>query len=122
MLIGGMILLLIILQLFSQADKVQRPELIILGWVLFGFYMASTEGVAKAFVADITPKEIRGKSYGYFNFSIGFTALLSAIVFGTIWDMLGADFVFNLFSLLCIIPIIGLIMYSKYFMMQKVPD
>ena len=65
-LIFAIFLLVIIFQLFSLADKIGIPELIILAWILFGFYMASTEGVAKAFVADITPKEIRGTSYGIF--------------------------------------------------------
>ena len=76
--------------------------------------MASTEGVAKAYIADITPKEIRGKSYGIFNLLIGITALFSAVIFGFIWDIMGPDFVFNLFSFLSVIPFISLLLYLRY--------
>ena len=109
----GILILVIVFQLFSFADKIGIPELVILAWILFGFYMASTEGVAKAFVADITPKEIRGTSYGIFNFCIGITALISALLFGFLWDSINSDFAFNLFSFLCLIPLFGLIFYSN---------
>ena len=82
--------------------------------------MASTEGVAKAFVADITPKEIRGTSYGIFNFCIGITALISALIFGFLWDKISSDFVFDLFSILCIIPLLGLIIYSRSNLSPKI--
>lgn len=119
-LIVAIILLFIILQLFSLADIMAIPELIILGWILLGFYMASTTGVAKAYVADITPKEIRGKSYGIFNLSIGITVLSSAIIFGYLWDTLGTNFVFNLFSILCVIPFMGFLFYRRFLNHSKI--
>jgi MFS family permease len=109
----GIILLAIILLLFAFSDEIKLPELVIVAMILLGFYMASTEGVAKAMIADITPKEIRGRGYGIFNLSIGITALVSAVTFGMTWETFGPDFAFISFAILCIVPIIGLILFSR---------
>jgi MFS family permease len=69
-------------------------------WVLFGFYgiyYALTEGVAKAFVADIVPQEQRGTAYGLFNAAIGFAALPASFIAGILWQTISpaAPFVFG---------------------------
>lgn len=62
-------------------------------WVLFavyGLYYAATEGVAKAFVADLVPDAQRGTAYGWFNAAIGITALPASLIAGLLWQGLGA--------------------------------
>jgi MFS family permease len=57
-------------------------------WVLFvvyGVYAAATEGVAKAFVTDMVPKEARGTAMGWFNGMVGFSALPANLVGGWLW-------------------------------------
>jgi MFS family permease len=61
-------------------------------WTLFGMYgiyYAATEGVAKAFVADLVPEAQRGTAYGLFNAAIGITALPASLFAGLLWQGLG---------------------------------
>jgi MFS family permease len=66
-------------------------------WVLFlvyGIYAAATEGVGKAFVADMVPKEYRGTAMGWFNGLTGFAALPANLVGGWLWSVAGAPATF----------------------------
>jgi MFS family permease len=61
-------------------------------WFLFavyGLYYAATEGVAKAFVADLVPDAQRGTAYGWFNAAIGITALPASLIAGLLWQGVG---------------------------------
>jgi MFS family permease len=61
-------------------------------WVLmtlYGLYYALTEGVAKAYVADIVPAELRGRAYGLYNAAIGLTALPASLIAGILWQGIG---------------------------------
>jgi MFS family permease len=66
------------------------PEFqVITTFVLFGIYAlfyAFTEGVQKAFVADLVSDENRGTAFGLFNFSIGLGALPASIIFGFLYS------------------------------------
>lgn len=96
----------------ALSDKVGRRRLIIGGWMayglvylgfafagagwqiwalfgLYGIYYAATEGVAKAFVADLVPEAQRGAAYGWFNAAIGITALPASLLAGLLWQGLG---------------------------------
>lgn len=93
----------------SLSDRIGREKVILLGWMayalaylgfgfaskpyqiwflfaFYGIYYATTEGVAKAFVADIVPPEDRGKAYGIYNALIGLMALPSSFIAGFLWD------------------------------------
>jgi MFS family permease len=62
-------------------------------WLLFGLYgiyYAMTEGIAKAFVADLVPQEQRGTAYGLFNAAIGLTALPASLIAGILWQGVGS--------------------------------
>ena len=58
-------------------------------WLLmaiYGAYYAMTDGVAKAYVADLVPAEHRGTAYGVFNAAIGVTALPASVIAGLLWQ------------------------------------
>lgn len=58
-------------------------------FVLFGFYglfMAATEGVEKAFVADLAPATLRGTAFGWFNLVSGLALLPASVVFGWLYQ------------------------------------
>ncbi len=60
----------------------------IMVWVIFavyGIYFALTEGVEKALVADLAPKEAHGKAFGLYNGITGITKLPASILFGLLW-------------------------------------
>jgi MFS family permease len=92
------------------SDKIGRKTMIICGWVVyfltyFGFAFANvpymiwvlfvfyglffgfTEGVEKAFVCDMVPKENLGTAYGFYNLAIGISALPASLIFGFVWKV-----------------------------------
>lgn len=62
------------------------------GWLiyaLFGFYgvfLAATEGVEKALVADLAPKGLQGSAFGLFNMTAGIMLLPASIIFGNMYE------------------------------------
>lgn len=57
-------------------------------WVLFiiyGIYFALTEGVERAFVADLAGDERRGLAFGFYYFVLGLAALPASVLFGAVW-------------------------------------
>jgi MFS family permease len=96
--------------LSALSDKVGRVRLLIIGYLayamfylglglltdngvlmflLFGFYglfMAATEGVEKALVADVAPAEKRGTAFGWFNLTTGAFLLPASVIFGWLYQ------------------------------------
>ncbi|MFZ1575910.1 MAG: MFS transporter [Chromatiaceae bacterium] len=101
--------------LSALSDRVGRVRLIVVGWVaygsfylglgllppgtplalfgLFAFYgvfMAATEGVEKALVADLAPPDLRGTAFGWFNLTGGLMLLPASLLFGALYQGAGA--------------------------------
>jgi len=69
-------------------------------WLLFAFYglfFGLTEGVEKAYLADMADPALRGAAFGWYNFAVGAGALPASVLFGLIWQRLGgvAPFLFG---------------------------
>lgn len=65
------------------------------GWVwplflLYGVYIAVTDGVAKAQVSELVPKDRKGTGLGIFYMISGLCAFLGNLVFGLVWDRFGS--------------------------------
>ena len=85
--IGGWLLYALVYLGFAWADQTWQFALL---YVFYGAYYALTAGVAKAFVADLTPSpERRGAAYGAFNGVIGLTLLPASIIAGVLWEGIG---------------------------------
>lgn len=68
-------------------------------WLLFAFYglfYGLTEGVEKAFIADIASPEERGGAFGWYNFAVGAGALPASLIFGFVWQKAGAHVAFEM--------------------------
>lgn len=66
-------------------------------WLLFmiyGTYFGMTEGVEKAFVADMVPENKRGTAYGLYNLAFGITVFPASLLFGLTWNNFGAPTAF----------------------------
>ena len=97
----------------SLSDRVGRRGIIVAGWCVYslcylGFAFAAselhiwllfalyalfyglTEGVEKAFLADMADPALRGTAFGWFNFAIGSGAFPASLLFGLIWERFGA--------------------------------
>ncbi len=94
------------------SDKIGRKTVIITGWaiyafvyagfafvseawqtwtlfIIYGTYFGLTEGVEKAFVADMVPENKRGTAYGLYNLAFGITVFPASLLFGLVWNELG---------------------------------
>jgi MFS family permease len=56
---------------------------------LYGLYMACTDGVGKAMVAQLVPQGSRGKALGIFYAATGVTQLIASALAGLVWDRVG---------------------------------
>jgi MFS family permease len=94
------------------SDRVGRRRLMLLGYVVYaciygglalagstllvallvlayGAYYGATEGMSRAFVADISPAYGRGGSYGWFHMATAITALPASVLAGALWTEYG---------------------------------
>ena len=99
------------------SDKFGRRRVILLGWAIYamvyfgfgfartavhawflfaiyGLFYGLTEGVERAFVADLVPEDARGRAYGIYNFSIGIAALPASLLMGILWQAFGPQAAF----------------------------
>lgn len=65
-------------------------------FLLYGLYYAATEGVARAFVADLVPAPHRGAALGWFNGLTGMAALPANLAGAWLWSRLGPGATFGL--------------------------
>lgn len=69
-------------------------------WILFavyGFYMAMTDGVSKAYISDMIPQESRATAIGIYYCITGILTLFASIIAGLLWSYVAksAPFVYG---------------------------
>ncbi len=85
--VGGFLIFALVYLGFAIANA---GYLVWLLFAVYGFYMAMTEGVSKAFVVDMVPQDKRGTAIGLYYTATGLLALLSSTIAGILWDYMGA--------------------------------
>src|SRR5205807_5096231 len=113
------------------SDRVGRKPLIISGWIvyalvyvgfafvssawqcwalfiIYGAYFGLTEGVEKAFVADLVTADKRGTAFGLYNLAFGITVFPASLLFGLIWNQFGAATAFLASGTVSVIAILML--------------
>jgi MFS family permease len=78
------------------------------GVALWGMHMGITQGLLARMVADVTPADMRGTAYGFFNLMSGLAMLFASVLAGLIWDRLGASFTFYAGASFCLIAALAL--------------
>ncbi len=86
-LIGGWLLYALVYLGFSRATSGWHAWVLM---VVYGLYYGLTEGVAKAFVADLVAEDRRGTAYGLFNGAIGLMVFPANAIAGLLWQGVGS--------------------------------
>ena len=118
------------------SDRVGRVPTLIAGWVIYalvyfgfafasqpwhawalfaayGLFFALTEGAERALVADFVPIARRGTAFGWFYLTVGVGMLPASILFGLVWDRMGAHSAFIMGAALAGIAAMGIAMLPK---------
>jgi MFS family permease len=98
--------------LSALSDRIERRTMIVVGWSIYallyllfglmpgkpwllwpmfaayGVFLAATEGVEKALVADMVPKGQAGTAFGWYNLVVGIALLPASAIFGWLWAAL----------------------------------
>jgi MFS family permease len=59
-------------------------------FIVYGLFYGLTEAPEKALIARLATPERRGGAFGAYHFVIGMAALPASLMFGVIWQRLGA--------------------------------
>lgn len=99
-LIGGF---LIFAMIYFAFGLVNNTLLIWILFILYGLYYAATDGIQKAYVADLVQKEQRGTAMGTFNAFTGLAAFPASMIAGFLWQSFGPSVAFGASSFLAIL-------------------
>jgi MFS family permease len=115
---------LLLTPLSGLSDRWGRQRFIVAGWLLYavvyvmlgmltlgtpglflafaayGVFVAATEGVEKALVADLAPSGQTGTAFGWFNLVTGVMLFPASLIFGELYEHTGAAVAFG-FSAAC---------------------
>jgi len=80
--------------------------LIIIIYIMHGFYLASVDPISRAYIADLAGKEKRGRAYGYYYFSVGFISMVEALIFGYLYGAFSFTWAFIYISILLAVCIV----------------
>ena len=78
----------------------RTPQLVWFLFAAYGIYYALTEGVMKAWIADLAPVDSRAWAFGILNWVVGVAAFPASFVAGWIWQRYSPAVPFALSSLL----------------------
>lgn len=100
------------LVVLTAADLVlasdNRWTTVLQGVALWGLHMGITQGLLARMVADVTPADLRGTAYGFFNLMSGLAMLFASVLAGLLWDRLGASYTFYAGAVFCLIAAVAL--------------
>ena len=118
------------------SDKIGRRRLIILGWLVYaavyvgfavanapwhvwvlfaayGVYYALVEGVSRAFVTDLVPREKRGTAFGWYYGVLSIALLPASLIAGWIWDKINPASAFYFGAILSCLAALGVWLLVK---------
>ncbi|MGD1104245.1 MAG: MFS transporter [Terriglobia bacterium] len=81
----------------------RTPQLVWFLFAVYGTYYALTEGVMKAWIADLAPAESRASIFGVFNWVVGVAAFPASLMAGWIWQRYSPAAPFAVSSLLALL-------------------
>ena len=85
----------------------------IAAFALYGIFTAMITGVERAFVAEISPKELKGTMLGLHSTVAGIALLPASVIAGVLWNFFGAAMPFLFGAGLSLIAAVLLLLFMK---------
>ena len=82
-------------------------------FLLYGLFTAMTAGVERAYIAEISPKALKGTMLGLQSTIVGIALLPASIIAGFLWTGIGAYAPFTFGALLALIAALLLMFFMK---------
>jgi MFS family permease len=82
---------------FGLTSRLPVSRQLLAVWILFacyGLYYGLSEGVFRAYIADLAECEKRATAFGLFNTAVGVTLIPASIIFGALWDKFSSSVAF----------------------------
>ncbi len=80
--------------IYAAFAFIGTPNALIAIFLLYGVYFGVSEPAEKSLVADTVAPNLRGTAFGCYHFIVGLGALPASIVFGFLWEAIGAEAAF----------------------------
>lgn len=81
---------------------------------IYGVYMALTDGVGKALIADFSPKDARGTALGLYYGLTGITTFLASVLAGVLWQTYGSKWALLMGTFFAVLALIAMAIASRY--------
>lgn len=88
--------LLVFALVYSGFALAGDPTLVWGLFAVYGFYIAMTEGVGKAFAVDLVPEAVRGTALGTYHMAVGLMSLPASFIAGLLWTFVSPAATFGL--------------------------
>lgn len=89
-------------------------------FVLYGVYTAMITGVERAFVAEISPKELKGTMLGLHSTIAGIALLPASVIAGVLWSTFGDTVPFMFGACMSFTSVILLLVFMKNYHIEAV--
>jgi MFS family permease len=109
LMIAGLFLFTMVYAGFSLANELWMYSLLLL---LYGLYASATEGIAKAWISNITSKKETATAIGTYSGLQSIAALLASSVGGLLWFYFGSGVVFGVAAIVTLAVIIYLVSFK----------
>lgn len=102
---------LIFALVYAGFGLTHNPHAVWFLFAIYGFYIAFTEGVSKAYISDLAPKEQIGTAIGLYYTATGVAVLFASLIAGWLWSFFGAPAAFYYGALMalsaCVLFVVG---------------
>ncbi|HLO91248.1 MAG TPA: MFS transporter [Lentimicrobium sp.] len=135
-LITNAVSVLVAIPIGSLSDRVGKEKVLIVGYIiyaivyygfgvsstigalialfaLYGLYSASTDGVQKAFVADLVDGNKKGTGLGIYNALLGITLLPASLIAGILYDKVNSDVPFYFGATTAVVSAILMLIFIR---------
>lgn len=85
----------------------------------YGVYMALTDGIGKALIADHAPQASRGTAMGIFYAITGMCSLVASLLAGVIWDQIGSHAAMMVGAIFALLALVALAIFRRYILSQE---